>query len=143
MSSNPIIQMSEPSAVCEVDHIRVFLRDCKIDLRVGVYEEEMRGPQPITVNIEVEAVLPHHYQGLNEKSLDRVINYEPIYRFIQNELPQMGHIPLLETVAEQIITFCFRDIRIQKVRVRLEKPEIFDKASAGIEVCRTRQNNKL
>jgi dihydroneopterin aldolase len=51
----------------------------------------------------------------------------------------MGHIHLLETLAEQIINFCFRDIRVQKVRARLEKSGIFPAAAgAGIEVSRTR-----
>ncbi len=142
MSSNPVIQLTEASPVREADHIRIFLRDCKAELRVGVYEQEMQGPQTVKIDIEVEAALPHHYQDLAEKNLDRVIDYEPIYKFIQTELPQMGHIPLLETVAEQIIGFCFRDPRIQKVRVRLEKPQIFGNASVGIEVCRTRQTTK-
>jgi dihydroneopterin aldolase len=68
-----------------------------------------------------------------------VIDYEPVYNFILNELPAMGHIHLLETLAEQIINFCFRDIRVQKVRARLEKSGIFPAAAgAGIEVSRTR-----
>jgi 7,8-dihydroneopterin aldolase/epimerase/oxygenase len=139
MSNSPVIQLTELSTTREADHIRIFLRDCKTELRVGVYDAEMHGPQTVRIDVEVEAELPHHYQDLTEKNLDRVIDYEPIYKFIQTELPRMGHIPLLETVAEQIIAFCFRDPRIQKVRIRLEKSRIFGNASAGIEVCRTRQ----
>jgi len=139
MNETRIIQIGEPQLAAAKDHIRVFLHDCKVALRVGAYESEMHAPQTVIINLEVGAALPHHYQDLNEKSLDRVIDYAPFYDFIQKELPGMGHIPLLETVAEQIIAFCFRDPRIQDVKVRLEKPEMFEgKARAGIEVFRTR-----
>ena len=126
-------------AAREPDTIRVFVRDCKTELRVGIYDKELDKPQTVIANVEIESVLPHHYQDLNEKKLDRVIDYEPIYDFIREDLPAMGHIYLLETVAEQIISFCFRDIRVQHVKVRLEKTGIFPAAAgAGIEVSRTR-----
>ena len=141
MTNTSVVSLAEPHAQKDGDTIQVFLKDCKVELRVGVYEAEMHKPQTVIINVEVEARLPHHYQDLDEKKLDRVIDYDPIYGFIHNELPQMGHIPLLETIAEQITTFCFRDIRIQKVRVRLEKTQALAGASAGIEISRTRQNS--
>ncbi|HEU0118689.1 MAG TPA: dihydroneopterin aldolase [Alphaproteobacteria bacterium] len=138
MTGNSIVQMTEPSTAKNADRIRVFLRDCKAELRVGINPSELNAPQTVIVNVEVEAALPHRYQDLTETKLDRVINYEPIYNYIRDELPKLGHIPLLETVAEQIVGFCFQDVRVQAVRVRLEKPNVFGQASAGIEVYRTR-----
>lgn len=111
-------------------------------MRVGVYPTEIDKPQTVIVNVEAEAALPHHYQDLNERSLDRVLDYDPLHGFICIELPKMGHIPLLETVAEQIIDFCFRDVRIQKVCVRLEKPHVYNNATAGIEIGRVRNTKK-
>ncbi len=140
MKNQPVVSMPSAKAAREEDSIRVFLRDCKVELRVGVYPAEMEKPQTVIVNVEAEAALPHHYQDLKERALDRVIDYDPLYGFICIELPKMGHIPLLETVAEQIIAFCFRDVRIQKVRIRLEKPQIYNNAGAGIEVYRVRNN---
>lgn len=137
MNSQTIVQLT-PQSANEGDSIRIFLRDCKVDLRVGVYPAEMEKPQQVIVNVELEAALPHRYQDVSERGLDRVIDYDPLYGFICVELPKRGHIPLLETVAEQIIDFCFRDSRIQKVKVRLEKPQIYGNASAGIEITRTR-----
>src|ERR1700722_12984728 len=111
MTTHPIIQLTETGVAPEPDRIRVFIRDCRVDLRIGIYESEKQTPQPVIVNVEIEAALPHHYQDLAEKKLDRVIDYEPVYDFIKKELPAMGHIHLLETAAEQIIHFCFNDIR--------------------------------
>ncbi len=139
--SNPAVVALDPRPAREPDHIHVFLRDCRVELNVGAYAHETLRRQPVIVDLEVEAALPHHYQDLRENNLDRVINYEHFYDFIRNELAEMGHIPLLETVAEQIIAFCFRDSRIQKVRVRLEKPKVYaGEARAGIEMCRTRHD---
>jgi len=129
----------EPQLTREPDHIHVFLKECRVELSVGYHPAERLKPQTVVIDVEAQATLPHHYQDLNENSLDRVIDYERFYNFIHNELPKLGHIPLLETVAEQIISFCFEDRRIQKVRVRLHKPNILPAGRAGIEVCRTRQ----
>ena len=91
------------------------------------------------INVECEAAQAERFDDLNEESLDRVIDYRHVHRFIADELPKMGHIPLLETVAEMIIAFCFRDPLIAKVRVRLEKPaKLPDVAGVGIEMFRTR-----
>jgi dihydroneopterin aldolase len=137
--NNPSVVSFDPQITREPDRIHVFLRDCTVELSVGYHPAERLAPQPVLVNIEVEAALPHHYQDTSENSLDRVIDYERFYDYIRHELPRLGHIALLETVAEHIISFCFEDRRIHKVRVWLEKPRILaGTARAGIDVCRTR-----
>jgi dihydroneopterin aldolase len=115
-----------------------FLRDCHVELRVGVYEDEIRAPRALIINVEMTAANDERFNDLREKDMGRVVNYKPVYHFIQEELPKLGPIRLLETVAEQIIAFCFRDPLINKVRVRIEKPDVFEHASAGIEVVRKR-----
>src|ERR1700743_1433873 len=99
MSSQPSILPIAEATARKPDSIRVFLRDCKTELRVGIYESEMQAPQQVMVNVEIESQLPHHYQDLNEKKLDRVIDYAPVYHFVCEQLPAIGHIYLLETVA--------------------------------------------
>lgn len=121
------------------DRVRIYLRDCAMDLRVGAYPSERHAPQPILINLELEAAALPDYRGLTEKNLDQVIDYQPIYDFIRNDLPQLGHIPLLETVAEHIVDVCFRDARVEKVRVRLEKPNALPGAYINVEITRTRR----
>jgi len=43
----------------------------------------------------------------------RVINYEKIYGFLTEALPKLGHVNLLENVAERIITFASKNPRIE------------------------------
>jgi len=128
---------SEPA----VDYIRVYLRDCTIQLNVGVHAYEKPKPQPVIVYAEVTSLLPRRYDNVAENSLDLIMDYDKLYQFVYKELPKMQHIAFLETIAEQIITFCFKDPRVAEVRVRLEKPEIFaGTARAGIEMFRKRMS---
>jgi len=137
--NQPAVISLDPQRTREPDHIHVFLRDCRIMLSVGYHPAERLKTQPVIVSIEAEALLPHHYQDISENSLDRVIDYGRFYNFLRDDLPKFGHIPLLETVAELIIAFCFEDRRIHKVRVKLEKPQVLaGTARAGIDVCRSR-----
>ena len=123
-----------------IDTIRVFIRDCRLHLPVGIYAAEMQAAQPVVVNVELEAAAPHHYRDSSERAMDRVVDYEAIYRFLTEDIAPMAHTYLLETVAERIVDFCFRDPRVIAARVRLEKTEIFPAAAgAGVELYRMRQ----
>jgi len=122
------------------DIIRTFIRDCRVQWPVGVYESELRAPQAVVAHVEVESALTHRYRDRAERKLDRVIDYEALYLFLTKDVPAMGHAYLLETVAEHILDFCFRDPRVRGARVRLEKPDIFPLAAgAGVELYRTRR----
>ena len=121
------------------DTLRLFIHDCRVDLNIGLYDEEKARTQPVLINVECETQATRRYDDIAEKDLTQVIDYAPFYHFIRHELPLMGHIYLLESAAEQIASFCLRDPRVQQVRVRVEKTSIFpDAAGAGIELIRTR-----
>jgi len=121
------------------DTIYVYLRDCSVPLFVGIYDHEKPKPQPVIVHVEVIAPLTQRYDDVAASNVALVINYEQLYDFVTLVLPGLGHVPLLESVAESIITFCFKDPRINEVRVRLEKPEAFrGQTLAGIDMRRRR-----
>jgi dihydroneopterin aldolase len=121
------------------DKMRLIIRDCRVDLSIGMYEAEMQETQPVVINIECGVLLTQRYDDIALRDKVLYIDYEPFYNFVQHELPKMGHIYLLESAAEQIVTFCFRDARVEDVRVRVEKTAIFPHAaSAGIELYRMR-----
>jgi 7,8-dihydroneopterin aldolase/epimerase/oxygenase len=121
------------------DSIRIYLRDCTVQLFVGIYDHEKPKPQPVIVHIEAIASLARRYGDLKSHNIASVIDYERLYTFVTAVLPTIGHVPLLESIAEHIIAFCFEDARIEEVRVRLDKPEAFKgKAIPGIEMRRRR-----
>lgn len=121
------------------DAIRTILRDCRLTLSVGVHEHERQKPQPVIAHIEVESELKETFHNPADSDLSRVIDYSAIYHFLTEEIPTMGHIALLETLADTIIDFCFKNPHAQRVTVRLEKPNALPGAIAGIELCRTRK----
>ena len=122
------------------DKIHIFLRDCTVPLFVGIYDHERPKAQNIIINIEAIAPLTQHYNDLKSSAITSVINYERLYDFVTAVLPNLGHVPLLESIAERIVTYCLEDARITEVRVRLDKPEAFkDKALAGVELHRYRR----
>jgi dihydroneopterin aldolase len=57
----------------------------------------------------------------------RIINYEKIVAGIR-EVANAGHIDLCEGFAEQVCSVCFADPRVARVRVRVEKLDVFPDA---------------
>jgi 7,8-dihydroneopterin aldolase/epimerase/oxygenase len=122
------------------DAIQIYLRDCVVPLYVGVYDHEKPNTQSVVIDVEVTAPLSHRYDDLKAGSLSLIIDYDRLYNFVTKVLPTFGHVPLLESIGERIIAFCFEDTRIEEVRVRISKPDILQgKASVGIEMRRKRK----
>ncbi len=127
-------------SLADKDYIRVFLHDYAASLRVGCCESEKKAPQTVIINVECEAVKAERFDDVTEGGLERVIDYRHVHHFIGEELPKLGHIPLLETVGEKIIEFCFTDPLVMKVRVRMEKPgNLTAVAGSGVEMFRVRR----
>jgi len=121
--------------------VKIFIHNCSINLLVGVRDHEKEKPQRVIVTVEAEASQIQPYRDAANADLATVIDYSPLRDFIVQKLPKQGHVPLLETIAQQIIGFCFAsDSRIRQVRVRLEKPDVCPEAEGiGIELFATRQ----
>ena len=120
--------------------ILVYLRDCRVPLFVGIYDHEKPQAQMVIIDVEATAPLTQRYDDLKAGNIALIIDYDRLYNFVVTVLPTLGHIPLLESVAERIISFCFEDKRIHEVLVRICKPEILQgKASVGIEMRRKRK----
>jgi dihydroneopterin aldolase len=121
------------------DTVTIFLQGITLDLSVGAYENERHALQPVNIDIVVASDASHIFNDAMGADLTTVVNYDAIYRYLHNDLPKLGHIPLLESMAEQIVAFCLRDPRVRSVKVKLAKPAIYSgTAIAGIELTRFR-----
>lgn len=122
------------------DSITVYIRDCTVPLFVGVYDHEKPKPQPVVISVEARAALTRRYDDVTSADLSSIIDYDRLHDYITTALPGFGHVPLLESLGEKIINFCFKDLRIDEVTVSLHKPEISSDASTtGITMHRTRR----
>ena len=128
------------SEIDNIDHNSgynlIFVNDLMLDAELGVYAHEKNIQQPLRVN--VIAKIKDIPDTSNEK-IDNVVCYNQISLIIK-EIVNSGHTILLETLAEKILQECFKNNRIETIKIRLEKLDAIDDAeSAGIEIERSRK----
>ena len=127
-SVQPILYRSHPN----IRH--VFVRDLVIPALIGVHKHEKDGQQNIRINLDME--VPEAESSIKDRLSD-VVCYEEIVDGIR-EIVNAGHINLVETLAEKIAARILTDQRIERVRVKIEKLDIFaDASSVGIEIERS------
>ena len=113
----------------------IFLNDFMIDANIGVYKHEKIKSQPLRINIIAKVKNP---KKINDDKLHSVVCYNQISKKIK-KIIKSGHTILLEKLAEKIFQECFKNKRIQTMKIRLEKLDAIQEAeSAGIEVERSR-----
>ena len=115
----------------------VALRDVALEVRLGAFEDERAGPQPLRVDVE----LYRHRAGPVEGGLDGCLNYDRVFRYLVECWPKRPHTDLLEELAEDLIRFCLEDERVEACRVILRKPAIYvGRAVPALEVYRRRED---
>jgi dihydroneopterin aldolase len=124
----------------------VFLRDMVLPASIGVHAFEHEATQRIRINLDLgveddgaaplSRAAPRAAVGPDE--LSRVVDYEAVARQVRG-IVAAGHVRLLETLAERIAEASLADPRVNLVRVRIEKLDIFaDTTSVGVEIERRR-----
>ena len=132
MNSPGSIQTIPHRALPNIRH--VFVRDLVIPALIGVHKHEKDGQQNIRINLDME--IPEAKHHIKDRLSD-VVCYEEIVDGIR-EIVNAGHINLVETLAEKIAARILVDQRIERVRVKIEKLDIFaDASSVGIEIERS------
>ena len=110
---------------------RIFIRDLELLARIGIHGHEQGMPQPVRINVEIEAEA-----SPRKDSVEEVVDYETIANIIR-EIIASGHINLAETLAERIADACLSDKRVSKVRIRVDKLHALQGAeAAGVEIER-------
>lgn len=114
---------------------RVFVRDLVLDAEIGVHAHEKNRRQRVRINIDLtvsDSGAPHNDQ------LRNVVCYEDIVEGVKSILTS-GHINLVETLSEAIADLVLADLRVSRVRVRIEKLDAVPEAeSVGVELERFR-----
>jgi dihydroneopterin aldolase len=114
---------------------RVFVRDLETVGSIGVYEHEKRYEQRILISADLW--VRDDYDGTSDRLAD-VLDYGKVVDDIVM-LAEREHVNLIETLAERIARQCLSDARVQRVRVRIEKPDVARSCKGvGIEIERER-----
>ena len=82
-------------------------------------------------------------QPSNDKDLKSIVNYSTIVKLI-TKLVKKKHYNFLETLAEAVFNELFKDKRIGKIMLKIEKMEILkDCSSVGIQITKKRSHDKF
>ena len=106
------------------DRYTVTVRGLVVMCSIGIRPEERDRPQRVRVSVELTAPEGAVYPGDNRRCL---INYEKVVAAIR-AIAITEHIDLCEGMAERIATACFADPRVGRVRVAVEKLDVFPDA---------------
>ena len=119
---------------------KVLIKELILDLKLGYYEFEKDKNQKVKFTLEVDY---KDKKPTNDKDLKSIVNYDKIVKLIK-KLVKNKHYNFLETLAEDVFDELFKDKRIDKITLKIEKLEIMkDCSSVGIQVSKKRSYEKL
>ena len=117
---------------------KVLIKDLILDLKLGYFDFEKEKPQKVkfTLDVNYEDKKPS-----NDKDIKSIVNYAKIVRLIK-KLVKNKHYNFLETLAEDAFDELFKDKRIDKISLQIEKLEIMkDCSSVGIQISKKRSHD--
>ena len=119
---------------------KVLIKDLILDLKLGYYDFEKQKPQKVKFSLEVNY---EDKKPSNDKDLKSIVNYARIVKLIK-KLVKNKHYNFLETLAEDVFDELFKDKRIDKIALQIEKLEIMkDCSSVGIQISKKRSHDKF
>ena len=112
---------------------RVLITDLVLLISIGIHDFEKIKKQEVRFNIDIE-INPSLFPS--EKRLNSIVNYEIIIKSI-TKITKNKHYELLETLAEDIFFELFKNININKIKLKIEKTQIIkNTSSVGIEITK-------
>tara|TARA_B110000438_G_C15484669_1_gene508807 strand:- start:80 stop:499 length:420 start_codon:yes stop_codon:yes gene_type:complete len=134
MTQNSIKLFTTPKVADASRSIRhVFIRDLIVVCSIGIHSHEKANDQRVRLNLDL--AVDESGKPIDD-NINNVICYEKLAKGI-DKIIGLGHINLVETLAEEIATMCLNNKRVLSVRVRVEKLDILKEAqSVGVEIER-------
>ena len=118
---------------------KVIINQLILSLKLGYYDFEKEKPQKVKFSLEANY---KDKKPTNDKDLKSIVNYDKLVRLIK-KLTKNKHYNFLETLAEDVFDELFKDKRIDKISLQIEKLEIMkDCASVGIQISKKRSHEK-
>ena len=119
---------------------KILINELILDLKLGYYDFEKEKTQKVKFSLEID------YQDKkpsNDKDLRSIVNYATIVKLIK-KLIKKKHYNFLETLAEAVFDELFKDKRIGRIMLKIEKLEILRQCSSvGIQITKKRSHDKF
>ena len=111
---------------------KVIIKDLILLLSVGIHKFEKLKKQNVKFNIEITT------DPNLKPDIKTIVNYEGVINNIK-KLTEKTHFELLESLSESIFDEMFKNKKIKKVKLKIEKLNIIKETkSVGIEVAKTK-----
>jgi dihydroneopterin aldolase len=119
---------------------KILIKELILDLKLGYYDFEKEKSQKVKFNLEVDY---EDKKPTSDDDIKSIVNYGKLVKLIK-KLTKNKHYNFLETLAEDVFDVLFKDKRIGKIMLQIEKLEILkDCTSVGIQVTKKRSHDKL
>ena len=111
---------------------KIIIKDLVLLISVGIHQFEKLKKQKVKFNIEITT-------DPNLKSeIKTIVNYESVINDIKR-LTKKTHFELLESLSDSIFYEIFKNRKIKKIKLKIEKIDIIkETTSVGIEVIKTK-----
>ncbi len=117
---------------------KILIKELTLDLKLGYFDFEKNKTQKVKFTLEIDY---RDKKPTNDKDLKSIVNYAKIVKLIK-KLVKNKHYNFLETLAEDVFDELFKDKRIDKINLRIEKLEIMkDCSSVGIQISKKRSHD--
>ena len=114
---------------------KVIIKDLLLNFVIGYYSAEKAKKQNVKFNIELNYT---DQKNLNDKDIKSIVDYGRIIKVIKN-MTKNKHYNFLESLADDLFDELFKDERIDKIKLKIEKLDaIREAASVGIEITKKR-----
>jgi dihydroneopterin aldolase len=119
---------------------KILIKELILNLKLGYYEFEKEKPQKVKFSLEIDY---EDKKPTSDKDIKSIVNYGQIVKLIK-KLTKNKHYNFLETLAEDVFDVLFKDKRIGKIMLQIEKLEILKECtSVGIQITKKRSHEKL
>ena len=119
--------------VSDVDR-RIFMRDFRLQVSIGIHDFERNGPQTVVVNVDLLLGPADKAHG---DRIAKVLNYDTVHDGIV-ALAKSRHFNLQETLVDAILELCLTQPGVIEARVSTEKPDVYVDCRVGYEAVRRR-----
>lgn len=114
---------------------RILVNNFILPMAIGAYNHERNRLQKVRFSVKADVLR----LSVNPEDMRHIFSYDLIIDGIRR-LAQLGHVDLVETLAERIAAFILSYPRVQRVIVRVEKLEL-EPESVGIEIERMKKHH--
>ena len=119
---------------------KILIKDLTLDLKLGYHDQEKNKKQKVKFSLDIDY---KNKKPTNDKDIKSIVNYDKIVKLIE-KLVKNKHYNFLETLAEDVFDELFKDKRIDKIVLQIEKLEILNQCtSVGIQISKKRSYEKL